>query len=116
LYVEYQSLVDWRGAGDILRCNPHYHGLPRYDSVIFSAEDDVLAMGQLDFVFRCHLPHRVSLDLALIRPYRTSSWRPKTRTDCPIRERTSRPIFIAVEHVTRGVLLSPIFGATKEVF
>ncbi|KAJ6493778.1 hypothetical protein DFH09DRAFT_1451143 [Mycena vulgaris] len=29
LYVEYQSLVDWRGARDILRCNPHYHGLPR---------------------------------------------------------------------------------------
>jgi hypothetical protein len=73
-------------------------------------------MGQLELVFRCHLPHKVYLDLALIRPYRKSSWLPRTRTDCPIREWSPGSLFISMEHVTRGTLLCPIFGATVEVF
>jgi hypothetical protein len=83
---------------------------------MFSGEDDTLAKEQLNLVFRCYLPHRVSLDLAIIQPYRTSSWRPKTLTDCPIREKNARPNFIALRHVTRGVLLSPIFDAPRAVF
>ncbi|KAJ7493651.1 hypothetical protein FB451DRAFT_1164530 [Mycena latifolia] len=116
LYIEYQSMVDWRCERDILRCNPSFHGLPRYNSVIFSAEDDLLAVGQIEYLFRCHLPHRVPLDLAMIRPYCVSTWKPRTCTDCPIREKGSRPVFISLEHITRGALLSPIFGAPREVF
>ncbi|KAJ6551138.1 hypothetical protein B0H19DRAFT_1263828 [Mycena capillaripes] len=116
LYVEYQSVVDWRSANDILRCNPKFNNSPRYDSIIYTAEDDPIAMGQLILVFRCFLPHNVTLDLAMIRPYRNSSWHPKTRTDCPIREQSAGGVFIALEHVVRGVLLCPIFGASREVF
>ncbi|KAK6988291.1 hypothetical protein R3P38DRAFT_2473944, partial [Favolaschia claudopus] len=50
-----------------------------------------------------------TLDLAMIRPFRKSSWQPRTRTDCPIRERQSGVMFIAMEHVVRGVVLCPIF-------
>jgi hypothetical protein len=109
-------MVDWRCERDILRCNPSFHGLPHYDCLIFSAEDDLLAMGRIRYLFRCHLPHRVSLDLAMIWPYRASTWKPRTRTNYPIREKGSRPIFISLEHVTRGAVLTPIFGAPREVF
>jgi hypothetical protein len=110
--VEYQSEVDWRSARDILRCNPHFHGAPRFDSVIYEDDDDPLAMGQFHFIFRCHLPGDVALDLAMIRPFRRTTWQPNTRTDCPIREKLplNRCQFIALEHIVRGALLSPIFG------
>ncbi|KAJ7215380.1 hypothetical protein GGX14DRAFT_608176 [Mycena pura] len=116
LYVDFQSKVDWNNGRDILRCNPMFHGRQRYDSVIYEAQDDNLAMGQLQLVFRCHLPRNISLDLAMIRPYRKSSWAARTRTDCPMREWSPGSIFIALEHVTRGALLCPIFGAPREVF
>ncbi|KAF7371552.1 hypothetical protein MVEN_00010200 [Mycena venus] len=116
IYVEYASKVDWKSAKDILRCNPWFHGHPRYDSILYTADDDPMAMGQLDLVFRCHLPRHKSIDLAMIQSYRTSSWNPKTRTDCPVREKSAAPMFIALEHLTRGALLCPIFGASREVF
>ncbi|KAJ7082070.1 hypothetical protein B0H15DRAFT_785946 [Mycena belliarum] len=116
LYVDYQSKVDWKLARDILRCNPCFHTRPRYDSIIYESQGDELAMGQLVFVFRCHLPQSISLDLPLIRPYRRSTWAARTRTDCPMREWGSGSAFIALEHVTRGTLLCPIFGAPRKVF
>ncbi|KAJ6549454.1 hypothetical protein B0H10DRAFT_1969048 [Mycena sp. CBHHK59/15] len=116
LYVEFQSKVDWNNGRDILRCNPKFHGRPRYDSIIYEAQGDDLAMGQLESVFRCHLPRKVTLDLAMIHPYRKSTWAARTRTDCPMREWGPGSTFIALEHVTRGALLCHIFGAPREVF
>ncbi|KAJ7873127.1 hypothetical protein B0H14DRAFT_3561224, partial [Mycena olivaceomarginata] len=112
IYVEYQSKVDWRSARDILRCNPRFHNAPRYDCVIYETDDDPFAMGELCFVFRCHLPGKAALDLAMVRPFRKTSWQPNTRTDCPIREKmpATTASFVALEHVVRGTLLCPIFG------
>ncbi|KAJ7263308.1 hypothetical protein C8J57DRAFT_1070690 [Mycena rebaudengoi] len=117
IYLDYQSMVDWRSARDILRCNPKFHGAPRFDSVIYETDDDPLAMGQLQLVFRCHLPNSTELDLAMIHPFRKTSWQPKTPTDCPIREQSSAQssIFIALEHIVRGALLCPIFGAKQGI-
>ncbi|KAK6988973.1 hypothetical protein R3P38DRAFT_3331734 [Favolaschia claudopus] len=116
LAVTYQSRVNWKSERDILRCNPNFHKRPRYDSLIFSAEDDQSALGQLALLFRCFLPRGTTLDLALVRTYRNSSFKSKTPTDCPVREKNSSSMFIALEHVERGALLCPIFGASKEVF
>ncbi|KAJ7214959.1 hypothetical protein GGX14DRAFT_359868, partial [Mycena pura] len=116
LYVNYESKVNWSNARDILRCNPVFHGRPRYDSIIYEALNEPLAMGKLEVVFRCYLPRKATLDLALISPYRKSTFAPKTRTDCPVREWDTGTIFISLEHVTRGALLCPIFGASREVF
>ncbi|KAJ7312982.1 hypothetical protein DFH08DRAFT_791258 [Mycena albidolilacea] len=116
LYIDFQSKVDWNSDRDILRCNPKFHGRPRYDSIIYEADGNDLAMGQLELIFRCHLPHQKSLDLAMIRPYCNSSWTAKTRTDCPIREWGAGPLFITLDQVTRGALLCPIFGASRTVF
>ncbi|KAJ6611016.1 hypothetical protein B0H10DRAFT_1810509 [Mycena sp. CBHHK59/15] len=117
LYVNYQSKVDWKLSQDILRCNPCFHTRPRYDSIIYEAQDNDLAMGQLQLVFRCHLRQKVTLDLTMIQPYRKSSWAARTCTDCPIcKWSPGGAIFIALEHVTRGTLLCPIFGAPRQVF
>ncbi|KAJ7637326.1 hypothetical protein DFH06DRAFT_1478800 [Mycena polygramma] len=115
VYLDYQSKVDWRSARDILRCNPKFHNAPRYDSVIYETNDDPLAMGQLQFMFRALLPSGAELDLAMIRPFRKTSWQPKTPTDCPVREPLSpqSSLFIALEHVQRGALLCPIFGGKQ---
>ncbi|KAJ7888420.1 hypothetical protein B0H14DRAFT_2308747, partial [Mycena olivaceomarginata] len=72
LYIEFQSKVDWNKGTDILRCNPNFYGHQRYDSIIYEAQGD-LAMGRLELIFRCHLPHKVTFDLALIRQYRKSA-------------------------------------------
>jgi hypothetical protein len=76
------------------------------------------SMGGLEFLFRCRLQGNVCLDLAMISPFRKSSLKPKTRTDCPIREQTSGASskFIALTHVIRGVLLCSIFGGRAGMF
>ena len=110
--MNYQSKVDWRNARDILRCNPHFHGAPRFDSVIYEEDNNSLAMGQFHSIFRCHLPSHEALDLAMVRPFQRTEWQPNTRTDCPIRQQL--PLmsckFIALEHVIRDALFSPMFG------
>ncbi|KAK6974252.1 hypothetical protein R3P38DRAFT_2584461, partial [Favolaschia claudopus] len=45
LAITYQSRVNWKSERDILRCNANFHKRPRYDSLIFSAEDDQSALG-----------------------------------------------------------------------
>ncbi|KAJ6625202.1 hypothetical protein B0H10DRAFT_2161973 [Mycena sp. CBHHK59/15] len=106
LYIDFQSRVDWKAARDILRCNPNFH----------NPQDDDLAMGRLESLFRCHLPRKVTVDLVMIRLYRSTSWTPWTRTDCPMRKWGAGAVFVALEHVTRRALLCPIFGAPCKVF
>ncbi|KAJ7220703.1 hypothetical protein GGX14DRAFT_559495 [Mycena pura] len=115
IYVDYQSKVDWRSARDILRCNPHFHGAPRFDSVIYEDDGNPLALVEFHFIFRCHLPSGAVLDLALVQPFHETKWQPKTRTDCPIREISKTWKFIALEQVVRGALLCPIFGGKDGV-
>ncbi|KAF8184612.1 hypothetical protein K438DRAFT_2020332 [Mycena galopus ATCC 62051] len=112
IYVDYQSKVDWRSARDILRCNPN---APRFDCIIYETDNDSLAMGELHFVFRCHLPGNAALDLAMVCPFRKTSWQPNTRTDCPIREKmpVTTSSFVALEHVVRGALICPIFDGKE---
>ncbi|KAJ7302243.1 hypothetical protein DFH08DRAFT_826864 [Mycena albidolilacea] len=64
-------------------------------------------MGELCFVFRCHLPGNAAIDLAMVRPFRKTTWQPNTRTDCPIREKmpATTASFITLEHIVRSTLL-----------
>ncbi|KAJ7088994.1 hypothetical protein C8R44DRAFT_649100, partial [Mycena epipterygia] len=107
---------DWRSARDILRCNPHFHGAPWFNSVIY--DDDSFSMGQFHFLFHCHLPSDVELDLAIVRPFCRTAWQPNTRTDCPIHQQLPLKSchVIALEHILRGALLSPIFGGKDGMY
>ncbi|KAJ6540477.1 hypothetical protein B0H19DRAFT_1175732 [Mycena capillaripes] len=117
IYLDYQSRVNWRSACDIVRSNPKFHGAPRFDSVIYKTDGDAVGFGQLRLVFHCHLPGSLKLDLAMICPFNTTNWQPKTRTDCPIRQQVAAQscIFVALEHIERGALLCPIFGVHADM-
>ncbi|KAJ7640145.1 hypothetical protein B0H17DRAFT_960615, partial [Mycena rosella] len=108
----------WRGARDILRCSPHFHSVPRFDSVIYEDDNNPLAIGQLHFVFRCHLPGNASLNLALVQAFDRTAWRPNTRTDCPIRPKLPLQSFhfIALEHIVCDALVCQIFGGKHGMY
>ncbi|KAJ7741186.1 hypothetical protein DFH07DRAFT_751222 [Mycena maculata] len=40
LKVHYESLASWASTSDYLRCNPKFHGHPRYDCVLVQTEKD----------------------------------------------------------------------------
>ncbi|KAJ7310848.1 hypothetical protein DFH08DRAFT_822950 [Mycena albidolilacea] len=102
-------IAKWRNPGLITE---HSRNAPRFDCIIYETDDDPIAMGELCFVFRCHLPGNAAIDLAMVRPFRKTTWQPNTRTDCPIREKmpATTASFITLEHIVRSTLLCPIFG------
>lgn len=52
LQVEYMSQVTWESTADLLRCNPRFHGQPRYDHIIFNDKDGH-AFARLIYLFIC---------------------------------------------------------------
>ena len=74
--VEYESLVDWQVKTDYLRCNPMFHGHPRYDFIIANLPRGHV-FAQLVLVFICRVGER-NYRLALIQPLDKVS-RPSTR-------------------------------------
>lgn len=64
--VEYESVVDWRVKTDYLRCNPKFHGRPRYDFVIANLSRGCI-FAQLVFVFVCRVNEH-DYRLAIIQP------------------------------------------------
>ncbi|KAG1748380.1 uncharacterized protein EDB91DRAFT_1235712 [Suillus paluster] len=65
--VNYESLVDWRVSMDYLRCNPMFHGLPRYDCVILQTEAGAI-FTKLLLIFTCTVGD-VQYPIALTLPY-----------------------------------------------
>ncbi|KAJ7084993.1 hypothetical protein C8R44DRAFT_753060 [Mycena epipterygia] len=73
-----QSLKDWRGLRDIVRCNPSFHGHPQYDSVLFNSDSPRMAFARV-FVFLCYtLESKRQFDVALFtnfgRPNGSQTW------------------------------------------
>ncbi|KAF7980011.1 hypothetical protein HWV62_40118 [Athelia sp. TMB] len=115
LKVNYESQVDWRTAEDFLRCNPQFHGQPRYDFVMYESKSR-LVFAQLVLLFKCQT-NLVALGqqehiLALVHPYDQPipargypqkdkhlgllRYRSRSRKQCE---------FIAVGSIIRGALL-----------
>ena len=64
--MTYESLVDWTAKIDYLRCNPEFHGRPRYDFV-FANLPGGPAFAQLVFIFTCRVGKQ-NYRLALVQP------------------------------------------------
>ncbi|GJE89869.1 hypothetical protein PsYK624_059800 [Phanerochaete sordida] len=89
VYLRYQSMEDWREARDILRCNPDFHGHPRYD---------------------CALINLASNALAWFDPWKSRAWKPRTVWNgCRVFEEKKTSEFVFVEYLTRGAHLIPTF-------
>ncbi|KAF7967708.1 hypothetical protein HWV62_33335 [Athelia sp. TMB] len=110
LKVDFAHAVDWRTAEDYLRCNPTFHGHPRYDSVIYPT-DKGLVFAQLILLFNCTVADATH-SIALVQPYDEhipASERPKKDRDLGLlRYRARRrkfSEFISVSSIIRGALL-----------
>ncbi|KAF8142215.1 hypothetical protein K438DRAFT_2114720 [Mycena galopus ATCC 62051] len=115
VYVSYQSLEDWRGARDILRCNPSFHQNVRYDCCLVNMTDPGLHFARLRALFRCNLPSGRQIDVALVRTFEVSRWKPKTLWDgCQVRDEIKEYSFLSMEHVIRGALMVPVSADSNE--
>ncbi|KAK7027134.1 hypothetical protein R3P38DRAFT_3315461 [Favolaschia claudopus] len=106
VYLEYQSLEDWRGARDILRFNPYFQKEARYDSVIVNMTDPGLRFARPRVLLRCTLPNGRKIDVALVRITR---W-----TGCQIRDESKKDSLLSMEHAVRGALMAPVSGASNK--
>ncbi|KAJ6554445.1 hypothetical protein B0H19DRAFT_1294201 [Mycena capillaripes] len=108
LKVYYDSLSDWKPTVDYLRCNPKFHGHPRYDYVLVKTTDKPI-FAQLIYLFSCAVGDK-SYPLALILPLDAPIGR-VTRKDKLLRFRRVRAKprrqaeFISVRSIIRGAVL-----------
>ncbi|KAJ7019138.1 hypothetical protein C8F04DRAFT_1198019 [Mycena alexandri] len=80
IYLHYTSLENWTDCCDVLRCNPSFqvNHEERFDCVMINMDNDPLTFGRLLFLFQCHLPSGRTEEIALVRLFKKSTWRPKT--------------------------------------
>ncbi|KAJ6479834.1 hypothetical protein C8R45DRAFT_832798, partial [Mycena sanguinolenta] len=116
IYIHYTSLEDWTDRCDVLRCNPMFqvNHEERFDCVNINMDHDPLTFGRLLFLFQCHLPSGHTEDIALVRLFKKSTWRPKTLwKNCRILE-DSGIIFILPRYFVRGAHMINCLGCRKE--
>ncbi|KAJ7075495.1 hypothetical protein B0H15DRAFT_925434 [Mycena belliarum] len=110
LQVHYESLSTWKSTADYLRCNPRFHGHPRYDYRPFFA--------QLIYPFSRSVGGK-SHDFALVLPLDAPTGR-RSRKDKALRfhrvvaKPRKNSEFISVHSIIRGVLIAPDFDKPGE--
>ncbi|KAJ7166717.1 hypothetical protein C8R46DRAFT_996401 [Mycena filopes] len=115
VHLTYQSLEDWRGVRDIMRCNPSFHGRRRFDSVLFNSDSPGLAFARLCALLRCKLESNRQFDVALVREFHPNKWRPRTQwAGCQVREEVKSYSFLLMDYVIRGALLAPVCEKGKD--
>ncbi|KAG2741604.1 hypothetical protein P692DRAFT_20750530, partial [Suillus brevipes Sb2] len=113
LKVNYESSVDWKQTTDYLRCNPRFHGRPRYDCTLIQLTQDTSVFVQLVFMFKCQLADVDSFELALVQPFAAGIIGAPRRIDRDMRltriKAVSRAssIFVPLCSFIRGALLYP---------
>ncbi|KAK6966659.1 hypothetical protein R3P38DRAFT_3245630 [Favolaschia claudopus] len=113
--ITYQSLEDWRGLRDIVRCNPSFHKQRRQDCVLFDSDAPGMSFARLSALIRCTLESKRQFDVALVQTFKPSKWRPNTNwAGCQVHERTKEYSLLLMDYVIRGALLTPARGTTKE--
>jgi len=108
--LNYQSKVDWTEMVDILRCNPNFHGGPRFDCVIIYDDAPGITCARLQSLIRCWLPSGKVLDLALVRGFTCSKWKPRTLwKGCRILDEDEGSLtIVSLEYLLRGALMCPV--------
>lgn len=116
LYLRYQSLEDWTGARDILRCNPNFHHAERYDCTLINMKSgpNDFTCARLQLLVRCTLPRGDEYDIAVVHLFKHSKWRASTQIEgCNVLEEAQEPQFVMLKYMIRGAHMIPIF-CTKE--
>ncbi|KAJ7099053.1 hypothetical protein C8R43DRAFT_907591, partial [Mycena crocata] len=116
IYIHYTSLEDWTDRCDVLRCNTSFqvNHEERFDCVAINMDNDPFTFGRILFLFQCRLPSGRSEDIALVRLFKKSTWRPKTMwKNCRTFE-DGRTMFILPQYFLRGAHMVNCFGCGKE--
>jgi hypothetical protein len=104
-------MVDWKIRVDYLRCNPSFHGRPRFDCVIVYRGDGYY-FARLLYLFTYNF-QGTTFPIALIQPY--ADVLPPRKKDRELRLHRLRPtgkkhsdsIFISARSIRRGAFLVP---------
>lgn len=114
IYLTFQSLEDWTPSRDILRCNPAFHDEARYDCAIINMDAPHLVCARLRGVYRCTLPSGEQRDVALVRMFSPTPWRPRTSwVGCDVHEESTTYSFVLVQYLIRGAHMIPVFHGPK---
>ncbi|KAJ7467981.1 hypothetical protein FB451DRAFT_1340366 [Mycena latifolia] len=113
LKVFYQSLDDWSDTADYLRCNPSFHGRPRFDGAIVKTTAAEIFV-RLIYVFKITLSDDKAYPIALVQPLDAPRG-PISRKDkalklVRVRAKPRKDAeFIFVRSIIRGAVLAPAF-------
>ncbi|KII90328.1 hypothetical protein PLICRDRAFT_107314, partial [Plicaturopsis crispa FD-325 SS-3] len=115
VYIHYQSLEDWTASRDILRCSDSFHGKRRRDCVIINMDSPGLTCARILGIYRCTLPSGKLQDIALVRMFQSSSWKPNTFWDgCQVCDEAKEPMFVMMEYLVRGAHMIPAFESRSD--
>ncbi|KAI6017728.1 hypothetical protein BKA83DRAFT_4058855 [Pisolithus microcarpus] len=119
LKVKYVSTVDWEVATNYLRCNPNFHGQPRYDCALIQFSETEAAFVRLIFLFTCQVATlNDTFQFALVQPLTAGTGVRKLDRDFQLIRVKAVPrvasIFIPVKSIIRGALLYPDPGRHGE--
>lgn len=106
LRINYESLETWHLATDQLRCNPSFHGKPRYDFIMFNTRTGPV-FAQLHYIFVCIVEDK-KYPIALVQAYRhISNARSTVDKDLGLlhvcKERQTE--FISIHSIIRGAVV-----------
>ncbi|KAJ7654769.1 hypothetical protein B0H17DRAFT_1163502 [Mycena rosella] len=109
LKVFYQSLEDWADEADYLRCNPSFHGRPRYDGALVKTPAGEIFV-KLIYMFKIELDNKNTYPLALVQPLDVLTGRISAKDRAlkfiRVRERPRQAAeFIFVRTIIRGAVL-----------
>ncbi|KAJ6475715.1 hypothetical protein C8R47DRAFT_1178958 [Mycena vitilis] len=110
LKVFYQSLDDWADEADFLRCNPNFHGRPRFDgALVLTPKGEIFV--RLIYMFEVSLDGK-TYPFALVQPFDAPVGRisAKDKALKLFRVRAKRrqeSEFIPVRSIIRGAVLVP---------
>ncbi|KAJ7508184.1 hypothetical protein B0H11DRAFT_1848468 [Mycena galericulata] len=117
LKVHYESMGSWTSTADYLRCNPKFHGQPRYDCVLIkTAQQPIFA--QMIYLFSCIVEeklHSFALVQALDAPTGCIGRKDKLLRFHRVRAKPRKNSeFISVHSIIRGAVMVPDFDKAGE--
>lgn len=108
-------MEDWTEGMNMMRCNPNFHGRERFDCVIIHDDAQNLSVARLLDLFRCWLPSGKVVNLALVRHFSSSKWKPKTVWEgCRVLDEDSNATLVQMDYILRGALVCPVSDQEEE--
>jgi hypothetical protein len=119
MYLKYQSQDDFSEGRDIVRCNPSFHGRPRFDflHINLPPETGILGLARVVGLYQCRWGSALSEGkfIVEVRMLDKAKWKPKTLwSGCDVRQLSKQRVFVNIDAVVRAAHMHPAFGAPSD--